>query len=172
MGHSTSGQSASAVDRDALIALVRERIRGFATYLHWGDDAEDIANETVLVLLEKYGGIEAPEEILKIANQICVNLVLNLRRKRANKRQVDLDTGIAASLGGDPETVASNRELKQLMLKAIEASDSRCKQLLRLKLEGATTEKIAEELKLNPNAVHAAFFRCGKRLRAALGGSR
>jgi RNA polymerase sigma factor (sigma-70 family) len=160
------------MDRDALIALARERIRGFATYLQCGDDAEDVANDTVLVLLAKYGGIEAPGELLKIANQICVNLVLNLRRKRANKRQVDLDAGIAAPSGGDPETIASNHELKHLMLLAIEASGSRCKQLLRLKLEGATTEKIAEELKLNPNAVHAAFFRCSKRLRAALGGSR
>jgi RNA polymerase sigma factor (sigma-70 family) len=160
------------MDRDALIALVRERIRGFATYLHCGDDAEDVANETVLVLLVKYGGVEAQEELLKIANRICVNLVLNLRRKRANKRQVELDAGIAAPSGGDPETIASNQELKQLMLRAIKASDHRCKQLLRLKLEGATTEIIAKELKLNPNAVHAAFFRCGKRLRAALGGSR
>jgi RNA polymerase sigma factor (sigma-70 family) len=157
------------VDRDALIELVRVRIRGFATYLQCGDDAEDIAHDTVLVVLSKYAGVEAPEEILKIANRICVNLVLNLRRKRAHE---ELDSGIAAPVGADPETVASNRELRQFMLGAIEASDSRCKQLLRMKLEGASTEEIAKELKLNPNAVHAAFFRCGKRLRAALGGSR
>jgi RNA polymerase sigma factor (sigma-70 family) len=157
------------VDRDTLIGLVRERIRGFATYLQCGDFAEDIAHDTVLVLLSKYAGVEAPEELFKIANRICVNLVLNLRRRRFH---TELDPGIAAPPGGDPETVASNHELKRLMLTAIEASDSRCKQLLRLKLEGASTEKIAEELKLNANAVHAAFFRCSKRLRAALGGSR
>ena len=133
------------VDRDALIELVRVRIRGFATYLQCGDHAEDIAHDTVLVVLSKYAGVEAPEEILKIANRICVNLVLNLRRKRAH---IELDSGIAAPSGDDPETVAANRELKQLVLRAIEASDERCKQLLRLKLEGASTEKIAAELKL------------------------
>jgi RNA polymerase sigma-70 factor (ECF subfamily) len=160
-------------EQGALLELVRVRIVGFATYLGCGSDSEDIAQETLLVLHNRYAAVEDRGEMLKLAVRICANLAMNWRRRRSNSAQVaEVPDAIADPLGRNPESALIEKQLQELLLKAIRESDERCKQLLRLRLGGAKTKDIAALVGAKPGAVDTAYFRCLQRLRNAVGGAR
>jgi len=159
--------------RDALLEKVRVRILGFATYLGCGNDAEDIAQETMVVLHTRYADAASLEDLLKLGPRICSNLALNWRRHKSNPaRAVELPESMPDASERDPESALSAKQLQELLLEAIRKSDDRCKEILRLRLEGARTKEIADRLRLRTGAVDTAYFRCLQRLRNALGGSR
>jgi RNA polymerase sigma factor (sigma-70 family) len=165
------GAPDQAREHEALLARVRVRIVGFATYLGCGNDAEDLAQETMVVLFNKYAEVADAEEMSKLAPKICANLALNWRRNKSNPaKAVELPVGLADASGQDPESAATEKELKGLLLKAIQGSDARCKELLRLRLAGANTKEIAADMGMTAGAVDTAYFRCLQRLRGALGG--
>ncbi len=173
MGGRESGAQGAPRTLEALLENVRVRTLGFAKYLGCGDDAEDIAQETMMVLLKRYAGVADAEELLKLAPKICANLALNWRRHKANPaRAMDLPEAMADTSGKDPESAAIQADIQGRLLKAIQASAGRCKELLRLRLEGATTKEIAARLGITAGAVDTAYFRCQQRLKAALGGTR
>ena len=78
------GPGASGPESERLLEAVRARIVGCATYLGCGNDSEDIAQETLLVLHRRYGAVEDHAEVLKLATRICANLALNWRRRKAS----------------------------------------------------------------------------------------
>ena len=158
-------------EHEVLLERVRVRIVGFATYLGCGNDAEDVAQVTMMVLHNKYAHVTGAEEMLKLGPRICANLALNWRRNKSNPaKAVELPVGLADASGQDPESAATEKELKGLLLKAIQGSDARCKELLRLRLAGANTKEIAADMGMTAGAVDTAYFRCLQRLRGALGG--
>ncbi len=149
---------------------VRVRIVGFATYLGCGDDAEDIAQETLLVLHNRYPEVADSGEILKLSARICANLAMNWRRRKSNvSRAVEIPEATPDPAGRDPEATLIDKQLQQLLLQAIRQSGERCKELLRLRLSGVKTKDIAARLKAKPSAVDTAYFRCLQRLRNAMG---
>jgi RNA polymerase sigma-70 factor (ECF subfamily) len=157
----------------ALLEVVRVRIVGFATYLGCGSDSEDIAQETLLVLHNRYAAVEDQGEMLKLAVRICANLAMNWRRRKSNSARVaEPPESMADPLGRNPESALIEKQLQELLLKAIRESDERCKELLRLRLGGAKTRDIAELVGAKPGAVDTAYFRCLQRLRNAMGGAR
>jgi RNA polymerase sigma factor (sigma-70 family) len=161
---------ATTPERDALIVQTRERIRGLAISDGCGNDAEDIAQDVASLLSGRYRYVTDPLGIVKLANRIYFNLVHNWRR--CHRRPSDeLDDAMAAN-GPDPESIAYGQELKWLMLDEIKKLGKRCKQLLHLKLEGASTEEIAKQLDISPDAVHTAFYRCLKKLRVGWGSAK
>ena len=167
------GAPDQAREHEALLERVRVRIVGFATYLGCGNDAEDLAQETMIVLLNKYPDVADAEGMLKLAPRICANLALNWRRNKLNPANaVELPVSLADASGWDPESAATEKELKGLLLKAIQGSDTRCKELLRLRLAGAKTKEIAANMGMTAGAVDTAYFRCLQRLRGALGGTK
>ena len=102
------GMPDKAREHEALLERVRVRIVGFATYLGCGNDAEDLAQETMLVLLNKYADLEDAEEMSKLAPRICANLALNWRRHKSNPaKAVELPEGLADGSGRDPESAAT-----------------------------------------------------------------
>ena len=94
--------------QDEIFRTIRARVCGLATYLGCGGEAEDIAHETLVVVLEKYRG-NTPEELLKISSKICVNVVLN-RRRRADRRGSQLSDSIRDA-GLSPEQLTARAEL-------------------------------------------------------------
>src|SRR5216684_8013167 len=89
---------------DSSLEKIQVRIRGFATYLGCGSDAEDIAQDTMLVLYERYPGVADPEEMSKLATRICANLALNWRRRKSNPANVEeVPESMPDAPGRDPE---------------------------------------------------------------------
>jgi RNA polymerase sigma-70 factor (ECF subfamily) len=157
-------------EQGALLEGVRVRIVGFATYLGCGSDSEDIAQETLLVLHNRYAAVNDRAEMLKLAVRICANLAANWRRRKSNTaRAREVPEAMADPIGRNPESALMEKQLQELLLKAIRESGERCKQLLRLRLGGAKTKDIATLMGTKAGAVDTAYYRCLQRLRNAIG---
>jgi RNA polymerase sigma factor (sigma-70 family) len=160
-------QSYSLETRDATLRLITERLRGFATYLGCGDDSDDVVQDTLLVLHLKYPEERHPEELIKIANRICVNIVRNFRRRRrgfedCTQLQDLRDPRVT------PEQMFAQTEFTEAVHHVIEKSDERCKAMLKLELQGADNAEICSRLGLKPETLYVARTRCYQRLRKIL----
>jgi RNA polymerase sigma factor (sigma-70 family) len=147
---------------DDIFQTIRARVCGLATYLGCGGEAEDIAHETLIIVLEKYRGI-SPEELLKISSKICVNVVLNWRR-RADRRSSQLSDSIR-DFGIDPEQLTANTELAQALIDTIKQLNPNDKALLRLELQEAKTDDICSQLGIDRETLYSRRNRCYKHLR-------
>jgi RNA polymerase sigma-70 factor (ECF subfamily) len=73
------------VQRDEVLARLRERIVAFAASHLSRDAAEDLAQEVLMLLHEKYSHLEAPEELLPLSLQIVRFKIMSLRRKAVRR---------------------------------------------------------------------------------------
>jgi RNA polymerase sigma-70 factor (ECF subfamily) len=156
------------VPQDPILNVLRERILRFAASKVSREAAEDIAQEVLLVLHEKYRSIERPEELVPLSIEIARFKILGAMRKvarRGEQAQVSVDDLPLAAAEDDPfEQVARREQLEQLERALLELGD-RCRELFRLKLEGLTFPEIQKRLKVDSlNTLYTWDFRCRKQL--------
>jgi RNA polymerase sigma factor (sigma-70 family) len=156
----------SSSEREALFTKLHARILGFATNLRCGDDAKDIAQETMLELTRRYGEIQSAEELIKIANVICFNKVRNLRKRRPIAISVDDSQQVYPGPG--PEVLVLDQELHERLLSTLQRSSPRCRALFLLDLREADTETICGELNVTRSALYALRSRCSTECRKVL----
>jgi RNA polymerase sigma-70 factor (ECF subfamily) len=161
--------------REQILTTLRERIAAYAASRVGRDQAEDLAQETLLVLEEKYAEVCAIEELLPLSFQIVRYKIAAFVRKGVRRGEftaVDV-TELALSDGRpDPETALERKELEERLREALSKMDGRCRELFRLKLEGRSFPQIQEILKAESiNTVYTWDFRCRKRLLELMGGS-
>src|SRR5215472_14031112 len=147
MGSSPEGSAAGAaeVSRQETLSNLRERIVGFAASRIQRDAAEDLAQEVLILLHEKYGHLERLEDLLPLSLQIVRYKMMALRRKaqrRGEYTQVPVDEIQLADDGADPLAAAQQREMRERLIAAISKMEERCRQLFALKLEGRTFAEI------------------------------
>ncbi len=156
------------MERDEIIARLRERIVGFAASKLQRDAAEDLAQEVLIVLHEKYAHVETLEELLPLSLQIVRFKMMGARRKifrRGEHTQVSVDELPLPDSGADPEVQAERKERLEHLEAALAKLGSRCRELFRLKLAGKTFAEIREEMKAESiNTVYTWDFRCRKQL--------
>lgn len=155
----------SAVRDDAL-RLLRQRVYGFA--LQKGcrpAEAEDVAQDTLAVVLNKYSA-KAAEDLIKIATIICLNLVRNKRRLRS-RVDAELVEYISDPRHG-PEDLMLESEVVEALLDAIEKSRPADKALLRAALQGHSVETICALFNIDANTFYSRRHRCYKRMRSVL----
>jgi RNA polymerase sigma-70 factor (ECF subfamily) len=157
-----------SVQRDQILARLRERIFRFAASKLSGDSADDIAQEVLLVLHEKYGALERIEDLLPLSLEIARFKMLGARRKivgRGEHTQVSVDDLPLAGSGPDPLEQTMRRERLERLEAAIGELGERCRELFRLKLEGDTFPEIQKRLKVPAiNTLYTWDFRCRKQL--------
>jgi RNA polymerase sigma-70 factor (ECF subfamily) len=170
----------AVLSRDEVLGRVRARILAAARARLSPADAEDLTQEAMMLLTTKYAHVAAPEELVALGVRIAALKRAALWRKAA-RRQAAGDTPVAvettdgdpfaraASDAPDPEAIARARERLSMFVEAAARLDGRCRELLRLKLQGASFVEIAFELGRSVNTVYSWDFRCHKRLRALLG---
>src|ERR1051326_6752309 len=73
------------MQRDEVLARLRERILTFAASHISRDVAEDLAQEVLMLLHEKYPHLETPEELLPLSLQIVRFKIMSLRRKAVRR---------------------------------------------------------------------------------------
>ena len=131
------------MDRNEILTSLRERILAFATSRVSRDLAEDLTQEVLVVLHEKYAGVIELTELVPLAFQV-------LRFKMLDAYHKSLRRG----------------EYNQ------EPIDERCRELLRLKLEGNSFPEIQKIMgQQSINTVYTWDLRCRKQLLALMGGS-
>ena len=161
------------MDRTEILERLRERIVRFAASRLMKDAAEDLAQEVLLVLHEKYAQLERAEDLLPVSLEIARLKIWSARRKsvrRGEERQVSVEDLPLAGGGADPFDETLRRERLELLESALSALGGRCRELFRLKLEGYTFAEIQKRMEAsNLNTLYTWDFRCRKALLEKLG---
>jgi RNA polymerase sigma-70 factor, ECF subfamily len=161
--------------REELLEKLRERIVAFAASKIQRDNAEDLAQEVLILLHQKYGHLERLEDLLPLALKIVRFKMMAFRRKahrRGEYTQVPVDEIQLAGHAADPLEAAQQREMRARLLAAISKMDDRCRKLFALKLEGKSFAEIQGQLGVGSiNTIYTWDFRCRKHLLELMGGS-
>jgi len=163
------------VQRDEVLARLRERIVAFAASHITRDAAEDLAQEVLMLLHEKYQHLDSPEELLPLSLQIVRFKIMSLRRKavrRGEYTQVSVTDIPLPDLDSNPADHLERKEMLERLERAIEQLGDRCRELMRLKLQGKNFGEIQKIMNASSiNTVYTWDFRCRKHLLDLMGGA-
>jgi RNA polymerase sigma-70 factor (ECF subfamily) len=162
------------LERSQLLHLLRERIVRFAaSRLVGGIGAEDIAQEVLLVLHEKYPALDTVQDLLPLSIEIARFKILAARRKtvrRGENTQVSVEDLPLAGVDPDPLEQTVRRERLEALETAFKSLGDRCREIFRLKLQGLGFIDIQKRMKVSSiNTLYTWDFRCRKELRQRLG---
>jgi RNA polymerase sigma-70 factor (ECF subfamily) len=156
------------VDRDQTLSRLRERIVRYAASKLQKDSAEDVAQEVLMVLHEKYAAVDRIEDLLPLSLEIARYKVWGARRKtvrRGENISVSVDDLPLAGTGPDPLAQTETRQRVERLEAALLTLGDRCRELFRLKLEGLSFPEIRKRLKVESmNTLYTWDFRCRKQL--------
>src|ERR1035438_7271250 len=169
------GDERAVEDRTVNLVRLRERMVAFAASRYAGAHAEDLAQEVLVLLHEKYGHLNRLEDLLPLAFQILRFKLAAHRRKAARRGEydaVDVDVFPPVSDAPDQAMVLERKELLAKLLGGIARMGERCRELFRFKLKGRSFPEIQGLMgAASLNTVYTWDHRCRKQLLESLGGS-
>ncbi len=160
--------------REEILGRLRERILAFATSRGLRDGAEDLVQDVLMVLHEKYPHVTELIELVPLSFQILRYKMLDRHRKtlrHGEYNQESVDDQPLVDPGDDPAIQAEQKERVTQLIAAIQQLGERCQNLFRLKLEGNTFPEIQKILgERSINTIYTWDSRCRKQLLALMGG--
>jgi RNA polymerase sigma-70 factor (ECF subfamily) len=173
--HPSSSSSSSSPARAVILDKLRERIVAFAASRMQRDVAEDLAQEVLLLLHEKYSQVEELDELLPLSMKIVRFKMMSYRRKlqrRGEITQVPVEEAALADDGLNPFEEAERTQMRERVTAAIAQLGDRCRRLFALKLDGKTFAEIQQNMGAGSiNTVYTWDFRCRQELLERLGGT-
>ncbi len=161
--------------RAEILGRLRERIVAFAASRSAGAHAEDLAQEVLVLIHEKYGHLDRMEDLMPLAFQILRFKLAAHRRKAFRWGEydaVDVEVFPPVSDAPDPATVLERKELLARLMGGIARLGERCRDLFRLKLQGRSFAEIQGLMgAASLNTIYTWDHRCRKQLLESLGGS-
>jgi RNA polymerase sigma-70 factor, ECF subfamily len=159
--------------REEILGKLRERIVGFAASRIQRDAAEDLAQEVLILLHEKYGHLDRLDDLLPLSLKIVRFKMLAYRRKarrHGEYAQVSPDEVQTPDGGIDALTEMEQQEARERLMAAVGALGERCRKLLALKLEGKSFAEIQRALGVSSiNTIYTWDFRCRQQLMESIG---
>jgi RNA polymerase sigma-70 factor, ECF subfamily len=163
------------MNRDRILATLRERILTFATLRVSRDQAEDLTQDVLVVLHAKYASVTELTELVPLAFQILRFKMLDAHRKslrRGEYNQEPVETLPLADPDDDPAQQLEHKEQVDRLLHAMSQLGDRCRELFRLKLEGKSFPEIRKLMgQASVNTIYTWDLRCRKQLLSLMGGS-
>ena len=163
------------MNRDEVLGILRERILAFATLRVSRAQADDLAQEVLVVLHEKYSKVADLTELVPLAFQILRFKMLDAHRKslrRGEYNQESVDDLPLADPGDDPATQLDQKQRVDRLLAAMAQLGERCRELFKWKLEGKSFPEIQKLMGQNSiNTIYTWDLRCRKLLLSLMGGS-
>ncbi len=163
------------MDRDQILASLRERILAFATLRVSRDHAEDLTQEVLVVLHDKYPHVVELTELVPLAFQVLRFKMLDAHRKllrRGEYNQESVEDIPLADPGDDPVRQLEQKQTVNRLLQAISQLGERCRELFKWKLEGKSFQEITKLMGQNSvNTIYTWDLRCRKQLLSLMGGS-
>jgi RNA polymerase sigma-70 factor (ECF subfamily) len=163
------------MDRDTILKSLRERILAFATLRVSKAQAEDLTQEVLVVLHEKYARVTELTELVPLAFQVLRFKMLDAHRKslrRGEYNQESVDDLPLADPGDDPVTQLDQKQRVDRLLAAIGQLGERCRELFKWKLEGKSFPEIQKIMgQTSINTIYTWDLRCRKQLLSLMGGS-
>ena len=161
--------------RDEILTSLRERILSFATSRVSKDLAEDLTQEVLVLLHEKYARVTELTELVPLAFQVLRFKMLDVHRKslrRGEYNQESVDELPLANPGDDPATLLDQKQRVDRLLAAVAQLGDRCRDLLTLKLEGHSFPEIQTRMGQHSiNTIYTWDLRCRKQLLSLMGGT-
>jgi RNA polymerase sigma-70 factor, ECF subfamily len=162
------------VEREQILVKLRERIVTFAASHVQGDIAEDLAQEVLILLHEKYHHVERLEELVPLALQIARFKIMSLRRKsqrHGEYTQVSVTDIQLPDLEANPAALVERKLMLERLTQAVAQLGDRCRELLRLKLQGKNFGEIQKRMGAQSiNTVYTWDYRCRQQLLDLMGG--
>ena len=163
------------MDRDSILASLRERILAFATLRISKEQAEDVTQEVLSLLHEKYAHVTDLTDLVPLAFQVLRYKMLDAHRKalrRGEYNQESVDDLSLATPDASPETQLDQRQRVERLMAALAQLGVRCRELFRWKLEGKSFPQIQTLMgQTSINTIYTWDLRCRKQLMALMGGS-
>jgi RNA polymerase sigma-70 factor (ECF subfamily) len=163
------------MDRDQILANLRERILSFATLRVSRAHAEDLTQEVLVVLHEKYLNVTDLTELVPLAFQVLRFKMLDAHRKslrRGEYNQESVDDLPLADPGDDPATQLDQKQRVDRLMAAMAQLGDRCRELFKWKLEGNSFPEIQKLMgQTSINTIYTWDLRCRKQLLTLMGGS-
>ena len=162
------------MDRESILRRLRERIVAFAASHLSRDLAEDLAQEVLLLIHEKYSHLDRAEDLLPLALQIVRFKIMSARRKsvrRGEYTQVSITDIQLPDLDADPSGYVERKQMLERLTKAVGELGERCRELIRLKLQGRSFPEIQKIMGAGTiNTIYTWDHRCRKNLLDLMGG--
>lgn len=177
---------ARAGDYEAFESLVKKYERRVLTLamriVGQQHDAEEVVQQTFLSVIEHIQEFREEAQFGTWLTRIATNHALALLRKRATRRTVSYteqrsDEGygdiprpdVIAQWADTPDEIASRRETRRLVDKAMEELDEKYRLVFLLRdVEGLSTQETAEALGISPSNVKVRLLRARLMLRERL----
>ena len=148
------------------------------------EDAEEVAQDTLLKVFENFGQLREPEQVRPWVFRIAKNACLTKRRKSIfapeSSQELSLDALLPArgemplaDTALSPEKSALQSEVRDALQAAIRALPDLYRSVLLLRdVEGLSTEEAAEVLGISEDAVKTRLHRARLAVRKQLAGER
>ncbi|MGQ0696061.1 MAG: RNA polymerase sigma factor [Nitrospiraceae bacterium] len=163
------------MDRDQILASLRERILAFATSRVSRDHAEDLTQEVLVVLHEKYPRVTELTDLVPLAFQVLRFKMLDAHRKSLRRGEYNLgsiDDAPVADSRDNPGTELERKQTVERLLAAVGQLGARCRDLFEWKLEGKSFREIQKLMgQTSINTIYTWDLRCRKQLLSLMGGS-
>ncbi|MDH4301156.1 MAG: sigma-70 family RNA polymerase sigma factor [Nitrospira sp.] len=163
------------MERDQILATLRERILAFATSRVSRDHAEDLTQDVLTVLHDKYPTVSKLTELVPLAFQVLRYKMLDAHRKalrRGEYNQESIQELPLADTNDDPVTQLDQKQRVDRLLAAIAQLGERCRELFRWKLEGKSFPEIQKLMnQTSINTIYTWDLRCRKQLLTFMGDS-
>jgi RNA polymerase sigma-70 factor, ECF subfamily len=160
------------MNRDQILGSLRERILGFATSRISKEQAEDLTQDVLSLLHEKYAHVTDLTELVPLAFQILRFKMLDAHRKalrRGEYNQESIQDLPLVDPADDPATQLDQKQRVDRLLAALEQLGERCRELFKWKLEGKSFPEIQKLMGQNSvNTIYTWDLRCRKQLLAYL----
>ena len=162
------------MEREQILLKLRERIVAFAAFYWQRDLAEDVAQEVLILLHEKYHHVDRLEELVPLALRIARFKIMSLRRKsqrHGEYTQVSVTDIQLPDPEADPATLVERTLMLERLTQAMGQLGDRCRELLRLKLQGRNFGEIQKRMGAQSiNTVYTWDHRCRQQLLDLMGG--
>lgn len=163
------------MDHDQILTALRERILAFATSRVSRDHAEDLTQDVLAVLHNKYSHVTELGELVPLAFQILRYKMLDAHRKalrRGEYSQESVEDLPLADTGDNPMIQLDQKQRVDRLLTAIVQLGERCRELFTWKLEGKSFPEIQTLMgQVSINTIYTWDLRCRKQLLGLMGGS-
>ena len=163
------------MNRDEVLTSLRERILAFATLRVSRAQAEDLTQEVLVVLHEKYPNVADLTELVPLAFQVLRFKMLDAHRKsfrRGEYNQESVDDLPLADPGDDPAMQLDQKQRVDRLMAAMAQLGERCRELFKWKLEGKSFPEIQKLMKQTSiNTIYTWDLRCRRQLLTLMGGS-
>ena len=127
-----------------------------------------------MLLHEKYGHLERIEDLLPLSLQIVRFKMMSQRRKAARRgeyTQVSITDIPLPDLDSNPADYVERKEMLERLTRAVAQLGDRCRELVRLKLQGRSFPEIQKIMGAGSiNTIYTWDHRCRANLLKLMGG--